>query len=223
MSPPPPAVFARRLARRQGGRWALRGVDLEVAAGRLVMICGANGAGKTTLIRLLATAITPSAGDLSLLGQPAGPEVRDRVGMVSHADHHYDELSALENLRIAARLGPARDTDPLEVLTRVGLAARAHDPVRGFSAGMRKRLAFARLLHKQPALVLLDEPYAGLDPEGHRFVDGLLHDWRARGTTVLVSTHQIARVGALCDDAVLLDAGRIAWTGPAADAGAVSA
>ncbi len=221
-SPSAPVVVAERLARRHGARWAVRGVDLDVERGRALMVVGSNGSGKTTLIRLLGTALAPTAGSLKLFGQPIGPAVRARVAMLSHADHHYDDLSARENLRVSARLGPRRaelDEAGLDaLLERVGLGTRGDDIVRTFSAGMRKRLAFARLLWKRAELVLLDEPYAGLDPAGGRFVDGLIGELRAAGTTVIVSTHQVARVAALCDDAVLLDAGRVSWRGNAADA-----
>lgn len=212
-------VQAEKLARRHGARWAVRGVDLEVARGRALMVIGSNGSGKTTLVRMLGTAITPSAGSLRLFGEPVGPGVRSRVAMLSHADHHYDDLSALENLEIAARLLPRPGgPSPREILARVGLGARADDIVRTFSAGMRKRLAFARLLWKRADLVLLDEPYAGLDPSGARFVDELVLSLRSGGTTVILSTHQVVRVATLCDDAVLLDAGRVKWRGKAADA-----
>lgn len=212
-----PAILARGLTRRLGRTWALRGVDLEVAQGRSVMLFGANGAGKTTLVRVLATALRPTAGTLRLFAQPAGDPIRPRVGLLSHADGHYDELSARENLDLAAGLG-ARARPVAEVLEEVGLAARADDGVATFSAGMRKRLAFARLLLKDPDLVLLDEPYAQLDPPGHAFVDRLLADLHARGRTVVVSTHMVARVATLCQDAVRMEKGRISWSGPAADA-----
>ncbi len=209
-----PVILARSLSRRHGGRWAVRSVDLEVQRGELRMVCGENGAGKTTLIRVLATALAPSGGTLQLFGgDPVA--ARRRVAMLSHADHHYDELSARENLRLAADLcgRPALEVDA--VLDTVGLGGRTDDAVRGFSAGMRKRLAFARVLLKDADLVLLDEPFAGLDPSGANFVDELLRSWRARGTTVVVSTHQIERVAAACDTATVLSAGRAAWTGPA--------
>lgn len=187
--------------------------------GRSLMLFGANGAGKTTLIRVLGTALRPSAGTLRLFG--GKPEDgRARVSLLSHADNHYDELTARENLRLAGALGP-RAADPAEldaVLGEVGLADRADEPVRGFSAGMRKRLAFARLLVKRADLVLLDEPYAQLDPSGHAFVDRLVRRLRAAGSTVIVSTHQVARVAALMEDALLLEKGRVAWIGDAGDA-----
>ncbi len=211
------AVSARGLARRHTGRWALRGVDLDVAAGDSLLVLGANGSGKTTLIRLLGTALTPSAGTLKLFGGDA-EAARPRVGMVSHADHHYDDLSARENLLVGASLSPRPGSSVDAALAAVGLDSRANDIVRTFSAGMRKRLSFARLLWKKPELVLLDEPYAGLDPAGGRFVDQLVRDLRAAGSTVVFSTHQVERGAALCDEAVLLEAGRVKWRGNAADA-----
>jgi len=208
---------ARALTRRLGPTWALRGVDLDLVEGRMVMLNGPNGAGKTTLVRVLATALRPTAGSLHLFGRPLEAVDRARVGLLTHADGHYDALSARENLRVAAALGPVRR--PLEeVLELVGLAPRADDMVGTYSAGMRKRLAFARLLMKDPDLVLLDEPYAQLDPSGHALVDGLLAAWRAGGRTVLVSTHMVSRVASLVDDAVRLEGGRIIWNGPASEA-----
>lgn len=217
-TPAAPAVSAKGVGRRMGGAWALRAVDLDVPVGRTCMLFGANGAGKTTLIRLLGTALRPSLGTLRLFGGPA-PAARARIGMLSHADHHYDDLSAAENLRLGAMLSdPARVARIPAVLAEVGLGARADDAVRGFSAGMRKRLAFARLLLKDPELILLDEPYAQLDPAGHELVDRLLRGWRTAGRTVLVSTHQVARVATLCEEAVQLERGVVAWRGPAAEA-----
>lgn len=217
----PYVAVAVKLARRHAGRWALRGVDLELEPGRALMIAGPNGSGKTTLVHLLGTALTPTSGTLQLFGGPA-VAARPRVAMLSHRDNHYDDLSARENLLVSARLTAARSagrprSDVDTLLAHVGLAPRADDVVRTFSAGMRKRLAFARLLWKRADLVLLDEPYAGLDPAGGHLVDSLIRDWRAAGTTVVLCTHQVARGAALCDDAVLLDAGRVKWRGKAGD------
>lgn len=213
-----PAVETKGLARRHGGRWALRGLDFRLERGRALMVFGHNGAGKTTLIRLLGTALRPTAGKVSIFGQALGEEVRPRIAMLSHADHHYDDLSAWENLQLAVRLGPDRGGDARAVLEEVGLGDRADDVVGTFSAGMRKRLAFARLMWKNADLVLLDEPYAGLDPAGARLVDSLILRLKERGTTVMVSTHQVDRMAALCDDALLLEGGRLKWFGPASEA-----
>lgn len=217
-SPAAAAVSAKGVGRRMGGAWALRSVDLEVPVGRTCMLFGANGAGKTTLIRLLGTAIRPSLGTLRLFGGPA-PAARARIGMLSHADHHYDDLSAAENLRLGAMLSdPARVAHIPAVLAEVGLGARADDAVRGFSAGMRKRLAFARLLLKDPELILLDEPYAQLDPAGALLIDQVLRELRAEGVTMLVSTHQLDRVAAFCGRAAQIVDGKVGWEGPPAEA-----
>lgn len=214
-----PIVRVVGLGRRLGGAWALRRVDFEVQRGRSMIFFGANGAGKTTLLRVLGTALRPTVGTVTLFGGSPW-DARSRTSLLSHADHHYDELTARENLRLAVTLGPRPlSADGVDaVLAEVGLTGRADEPVRGFSAGMRKRLAFARLLVKGAELVLLDEPYAQLDPAGHAFVDRLIRRLRAGGSTVLVSTHQVTRVAALVEDGLLLDHGRVAWVGPAADA-----
>jgi heme exporter protein A len=146
-------------------------------------------------------------------------EVRRRVGLLSHASYLYEALTALDNLRVAARfLGrDARRPALLEELRAMGLADRADDPVSTFSAGMRKRLTFARVLLQQPSLVLLDEPYGQLDPPGFRLVDDVVRGLRARGATVVMATHQLERGAALCDHGLVLERGRVAWTGPAGD------
>lgn len=223
MSPEPslnavPAVRAVDVRKRHGAFWALRGVSLELAPGSVTMLIGSNGAGKTTLIRLLASASSRSGGTLAWFGADEPP--RERIAMLSHADGHYDDMTALEHLRMAAALlapRPARPT-PEALLERVGLQGRGGSLVRTYSAGMRKRLAFARLLQKDADLVLLDEPYAALDPAGAVLVDGLLDELRAAGRTVVVSTHQIERAARRCDHAIQLTAGRVTWTGPAVDA-----
>ncbi len=224
--PPPadsvPVVALARLGRRQGSRWTLRGVDLEVPKGQQLMVVGSNGSGKTTLLRLISQAWLPSSGKIRLFGAAPGPEAAARSALLSHADYLYDDLSAWENLNILVRLYPQKDTDPLAILAEVGLDKRRDDLVRTFSAGMRKRLALARLLWKRPELVLLDEPYGQLDPAGGQMMDALFRRFRAAGTTLIVATHQVRRVGALCDRAIYLADGKLCWEGPAAKAASVA-
>lgn len=217
-SSPDIVVQAKRLGRRHGSRWTLKGVDLDVPQGQLLMVAGSNGSGKTTLLRLIAQAWTPSAGNLQLFGKPAGLSASARVSLLSHADYLYDELSAWENLQLAVKLGPERSGDPRAILAEVGLEKWADEPVKNFSAGMRKRLALARLLWKRPDLVLLDEPYGQLDPAGALLIDDLFRRFRAAGTTVIVATHQVQRVGNFCDAAIVMAEGKLAWRGPAAEA-----
>ncbi len=215
-------VEARGLCRRYGRRWALVDVSFEVAPGRALMIAGKNGSGKSTLLRLLATAIRPDRGDARVAGhdlREERDEVRRNVALLAHHSYHYEALSALENLQVAARFLGKDAGRPalLPLLEQVALADRADDAVHAFSAGMRKRLALARTLLQDGRVVLLDEPYGELDPPGFRMLDQLFDLMRARGSSVLMATHLLDRGAALCDRGLVLDAGRLAWSGPAAD------
>ena len=213
----PPAVATVELARLFGRSVALAGVSLTVEMGRTVALLGPNGAGKTTLLRILATAIRPSYGTLAVDGIDALTEpelVRGRAVYLSHATAHYDDLTAEENLRFAATMFGWGDREGLQVvreaLDTVELASVAADRVRGFSAGMRKRLALARVLVARPSLLLLDEPHAALDGEGMALVDRLIGLWKEAGVTVMIASHQAERVASLADATVRLDAGLVA-------------
>lgn len=215
-----PAIEAKGLCRRYGRAWALAGVDLRVPAGKALIVAGRNGSGKSTLLRVLAGALRPDRGSLHVFGDEAlrdRENLRRHVGLLAHASYTYDSLSALQNLQVAARMlgRPADRRSLLPLLEELGLAGRADDAVHGFSAGMRRRLAFARLLLQAPRIVLLDEPYAQLDPPGFRFVDSLIPRLLAEGRTVLVASHHLEECAKVCDLGVVLDAGRVAWSGDA--------
>jgi heme exporter protein A len=227
----PPAIATDELARLFGRSAALAGVSLTVEMGRTVALLGPNGAGKTTLLRICATAIRPSFGTLAIDGIDAlryPEQVRPRVVYLSHATAHYDDLTAEENLRFAtvmfgwgAREGAAVAGDALET---VGLFAVAGARVGTFSAGMRKRLALARVLVARPSLLLLDEPHAALDDDGMALVDRLIGLWHEAGVTVVVASHQSERVAGLADATVRLDGGLVAEvTGAGVSAGPVGA
>lgn len=214
-------MAATRLSRRYGRRWALAEVGFEIPQARVVLVTGPNGAGKSTLLRVLATAARPDAGEAQVAGHDIRrerDEVRRRSALLDHRAHLYSALTATENLEVSRRLlGTQASHLPLaEILDRVGLGPRAADSVSTFSAGMRKRLSLARLLLQEPAVVFLDEPYGELDPAGFALVDSLLAAWRARGATVLLSTHLLERGRALGDLALVLEAGRLVWEGSAA-------
>jgi heme exporter protein A len=216
------AVEARGLCRRYGRRWALVDVTFDLPRGSALMVAGRNGSGKSTLFRVLATAIRADRGTARIEGHDihgAKPAVRQLIALLTHQSHLYEALSALENLQVAARfLGKdARAAALVPLLAEVGLAERAGDPVATFSAGMRKRLSFARTLLQEAAVVLLDEPYGALDPPGFRLVDRFFSLLRRRGATVLVATHLLERSAALCDRGIVLEGGRLVWTGAAAD------
>jgi heme exporter protein A len=215
------AVAAAGICRRYGRRWALTDVSFEIPEGALVMLTGRNGSGKSTLLRVLATAIRADRGTVRVLGHDVRvdrDQARRNIALLGHRTHLYEPLTALENLAVRARFLGA---DPsraalLPRLEEVGLGDRADDPVQAFSAGMRQRLALASVLQQQARVVLLDEPYGHLDPPGFLFVDDLLRLLRQGGATVLMATHLLNRARNLCDRGLVLEAGRLAYAGPAA-------
>ena len=187
------------------------------------MLAGRNGSGKSTLLKVLATALRPDRGTARVAGHDVVGEkdaVRRRLALLAHQGHLYEALTPLENLRLVAGfLGKQTSRAALlPWLDEVGLAERADDPVLTFSAGMRRRAALARLLLQEPSVALLDEPYAQLDPPGFRLVDRILATLRSRGATVLMASHLLERGRELCDQVILLDGGRLAWSGPMTEA-----
>jgi heme exporter protein A len=215
---PPPAVATNELARLFGRSAALAGVSLQVQAGATVALLGPNGAGKTTLLRILATSLRPSFGRAEVLGIDIGQRpdlVRGRIAYLPHANGLYDDLTAAENLHFAAAMRgiehPGRAASA--ALGEIGLVANADHRVRGFSAGMRRRLALGRLMLGEPAVVLLDEPHAALDADGMALVDRLLARWRKKAVTVLVASHQADRVTPLADGWARLDGGLLLEAG----------
>jgi heme exporter protein A len=211
----PPSVETDDLARLFAGSAALAGVSLRIEGGRTVALLGANGAGKTTLLRIVATAIRPSYGRARVDGLDVVDDaeaVRQRVAYLSHATGLYDDLTARENLAFAATMlaTPEAGERVERALRDVGLAERAGYRVGTFSAGMRKRLALARILLGTPSLVLLDEPYAALDGDGMALVDELLAAWRDAGVGVLVASHATERIESFLDGRVVLERGVVA-------------
>ena len=214
------ALSANRLGRRFGAHWALAHVHLEVAAGEVLLIAGANGSGKTTLLRLLCGLLQPTKGEIKVFGidpSKARAAVRRRLTLVSHHAFLYDGLTARETLELWNRLLPRpRPASELpELLARVGLEGRGDDFVGGFSAGMRKRLTLARTSLEQPDLVLLDEPFAALDPAGQKMIGDWLGEFRLGNTTVVMASHALDRAVPLADRVTLLHSGQVSWSGPA--------
>jgi len=215
------AIEARELSKRFGRTWALAEVSFAVPAGSVLLVAGKNGSGKTTLLRVLSTAIRADGGTARV----AGLDLRDReavrrvTALLTHQAYCYESLTAAENLRVFARLSGLDGIEVPELLGAVGLEERA-DPVSSFSAGMRKRLAIARVLMQlrspQLSVVLLDEPYAALDVQGIELIDELIDRSKRDGKTVVVASHQLDRAAPLASEAILLDGGRLAWSGPAA-------
>lgn len=202
------------LVKNYGLNPVLRGVDLQVAEGEFVALVGSNGAGKTTLLRILATLAKPGAGLVQVGGwqlpKSAG-KIRRHIGLVSHHSLLYNDLTAAENLAFYARLYGLGDREHLVLaaLKAVGLSAQQRDPVRTFSRGMLQRLTIARATLHQPEILLLDEPYTGLDQEASRILESLLEQEKARGRTILMITHDFARGLNLCDRIAILNRGKI--------------
>ncbi|MCZ7546890.1 MAG: heme ABC exporter ATP-binding protein CcmA [Anaerolineae bacterium] len=212
-------IEVRNLMKAFGLRPVLRGVDLTVEAGQFLALFGPNGAGKTTLMRILAALSKPSMGVVRVGGyelpRNAGA-VRQRLGVVLHQPLLYEDLTARENLAFFARMYSLDGAgDRVEaILTQVGLAARAHDVVRTFSRGMQQRLSIGRALLHDPDILLLDEPYTGLDPEAAALLDRLLREVIAdRPRTILMTTHDLARGLALADQVAVLARGKIVHAG----------
>ena len=206
------AVRAEGLVKAFGDRKALGGVSFELAAGSFLSIFGPNGAGKTTLLRILSTLSRPSAGKLSVLGIDAleNPgDLRARIGLISHKPMVYGDLSASENLEFFARLYGTPDKGRIrELLQLVELDHRRNDAARTFSRGMTQRLSIARALVNDPDLVLLDEPYSGLDPHAMQLFDELIERVRDGRTFVMVS-HDLDKGLSLCSHALVLARGKV--------------
>jgi heme exporter protein A len=180
------------LARRFGTRWALRGISLQVEPGEVVGIMGHNGSGKSTLLRVISTALRPSAGQGWVFGQHLikdAVEVRRHIGFLAHSPGLYDDLTATENLIFAARMFGIDESRIDGAIERVGLWGARTERVRGFSAGMQRRLALARLILGDPRLLLLDEPYNNFDTQGVELVNAVIQEARTNGGSALVVLH----------------------------------
>ena len=205
----------------------LAGVDLVVEGGECVALLGANGAGKTTLLRVLATLLRPSGGRLVLFGEDAARRptaALRKLGYVGHESSCYGDLTATENLAFFAELYTLPDgaRRVAELVEWTGLGAAARRPVRTFSRGMIQRLALARALLHRPELLLLDEPFNGLDPQASGMLEGLLVDLRRAGHAIVLSTHDVPRAAALATRVVMLHRGRIDWDGAAGETAGVA-
>ena len=215
------ALELRGLTRRYGERLALADVTLSVAAGQTLAVLGPNGAGKTTLLRLLATLLRPHGGELRVLGHALPGEgwaVRGRIGLLGHEPLLYRELTARENLRFYAALHGLRgDERAQELLAAVAMERRADEPLRTLSRGMVQRVAVCRALLHDPELLLLDEPYANLDPAAIELAEPLIGT--SAGRTRVICSHDPAGGLAEADLVLGLRAGRSVLLRSAEDVG----
>ncbi|MEV0633815.1 ABC transporter ATP-binding protein [Streptomyces sp. NPDC050619] len=213
------AVRARGITKCFGDVVALDGIDLDVAQGQIHGLVGPNGAGKTTLLGLLLGLAVADSGRLEILGTPVGRALAAPDGVAGFVDGPglYPSLTARQNLAalVALRGRDASRTAGIDaVLEQVGLTDVADDGTRGFSLGMRQRLGLAAALLTKPRLLVLDEPSNGLDPAGTRHVHGVLARLAAGGTGVVLSSHRMDDLQALCSEVTILATGRVVFSGP---------
>ena len=210
-------IQAEGLKKSFGNFDALRGVDLHIKRGEFMTLFGPNGAGKTTLIKLLATLTSPTSGTLSVYGYDVRKDVnniRSVIGVISHDPYLYENLSAFENIKFFGTLYGLDDVDnrARSVIKQVGLEKRMNDLVRTFSRGMKQRLTVARAIVHEPKILLLDEPYTGLDQHGAQIFGEMLSDLKSQRRTILMTTHNIDeglelsdRIGILAKGKIVLD------------------
>jgi heme exporter protein A len=208
-------IRVRRLVKSFGDRVVLRGIDLDVAQGECLALVGPNGAGKTTLLRTLATLSRPNEGQIEIAGMSLpeqAEEIRRQIGFLSHQTLLYNDLTAGENLAFYGQMYGVQNAREriAAMLHQVDLAPNRHDLVRTFSRGMRQRLAIARALLHDPPVLLMDEPYTGLDQRAASALDRVLGSEGA-GRTVLLTTHDLAHGWRISDRVAMLVKGRIAY------------
>jgi heme exporter protein A len=207
-------IKVRKLIKRFGLKTVLRGLDFHVEQGEFVALLGPNGAGKTTFLRILASLSRPSMGGVSIAGYRLPDQasaVRRRLGVVSHLPLLYGDLTAEENLRFYGRMYGVNSLNQRveEVLELVGLTARRRDLVRTFSRGMQQRLAIGRAVLHDPDVMLFDEPHTGLDQDASAMLDKVLREVAARGRTVVMTSHDLARAADLASRFDILSRGVI--------------
>ena len=214
-----PLIRVTGLRKTFGNHRVLDGLDLDVRAGEAVAVLGANGAGKTTLLKVLATLVRPTRGTATVAGHDCAkdPElVRREIGLVAHSSHVYEDLTAAENLTFWATLAGLRPSaaERAGALGAVELERAAAERVRTFSAGMKRRLSLARFVLARPRVLLLDEPFTGLDQGGKKWLEEHLAAFKTGGGAIVMTTHSFGRELAVADRIAILAGGAIALDTP---------
>lgn len=212
-------IETHALSKAYGYVPVLRKLDIAIERGTFCALLGANGSGKSTLLRLLAGLSKPTSGDIRIGGWSLPREadaVRAQIGLVAHKPLVYENLTGRENLEFFGRLYALDNLDARiqDALERVGLGKRGSDLARAYSRGMLQRLAIARATLHNPDVLLLDEPYTGLDQAAAETLDALLRDAHAAGKTLIMTTHELERAALLTERAIILHRGGIAFDAP---------
>jgi heme exporter protein A len=197
-----------------GYRTILKGVSFEMSTGTQTLLLGKNGSGKTTLLKILSGLVNSSKGKVLLNGTPTEKcpnQLRKLIGLISHSNHFYNELSAIENLRFYSRLRAVKNLKHKinSALEETGLLKVSSVPVKTYSSGMLKRLNIAKLMVYKPDILLLDEPYTGLDYDSCEFFNRFLTGFKQKGGTILMISHQIETCFECCDQILILKQGKI--------------
>jgi heme exporter protein A len=211
-----PAIAVRGLTKSFGSHAALKGVDLRIEPGESVVIFGPNGAGKTTLIKILATIMNPSSGEVLIDGMSTkdnAENIRRRIGVITHQTFLYSNLTAYENLNFYCRLYdvPSSDSRIKDVAATVEMTSRLNDRVSTLSRGMQQRLSIARALLHQPSILLLDEPETGLDQQAVTILRESMKSDRNRKSSIVLTTHNLERGLELSDRLLILSRGKIVY------------
>jgi heme ABC exporter ATP-binding subunit CcmA len=209
-----PLISTRGLRKAYAGHLVLDGVDLDVRRGEGLALLGANGAGKTTLLRIIATLVRPTSGRVLVAGADCAREpeaARRQLGFLAHGSWLYEDLTALENLRFWVTLAGRRASaaELRAALAAVELDRWGDERARTFSAGMKRRLSIARLVIARPRVLLLDEPFTGLDQQGAKWLEEYLQAFKSGGGALIMSTHSFGRGFGAADRAAILAGGRI--------------
>ncbi len=214
------AVSIKELSKVYGKTPVLKALDLDLKKGEFAVVFGPNGAGKTTLLKLISTLIEPTGGSVFVSGFNITEEpekVRKEIGMLSHDSYLYGDLTTKENLHFFGKMYGIDDQELekriLQLLNEVGLVTKADERVSTFSRGMKQRLSIARALLHIPSLLLLDEPYTGLDPGAALVFENLLKSPEFQGSTKLMVSHDLERGFALCDRVLILNKGKFVYDG----------
>ena len=213
---------AKKLCKAYGVQRVLQNLDISLQSGELVCLLGPNGAGKSTLIRLLSGLLKPTAGEITIddaLVDFSEAEVRRKIGLILHQTFLYEQLTGLENLQLYARLYGTRlkESDLKHLMVRVGLGKVRPVPVRSYSRGMKQRLTIARALLNNPQILLLDEPYTGLDQQGSAMLNQLLAEEQENQRIILLTTNELSFIRQVASRFDILHRGRIAESIPNAN------
>jgi ABC-2 type transport system ATP-binding protein len=207
------SIVVQNLVFRYGNFTAVAGISFDVERGEIFGFLGPNGAGKTTTVKMLTGQLRPLEGRAVLLGLNVVKDIadiREKIGVCFEQTNLYEQMSAIDNLALFARLFNVKDFDGFSLLKRVGLNGREKDRVSGYSKGMKQRLMVARSLVNSPEIIFMDEPTAGLDPVSSETIDNIILEEQKRGAAIFLTTHDMWEADKLCNRVAFMNQGKIA-------------